>query len=289
MVRANERLVSGMVRVAKTTMKGILIYAFNNDRIDYFRQAVWCADRVNQHLNLPVTIVTDAASHKNRIISHSVVLTDAIAGGKRVFNPSVSNQADTWYNANRFQSFDLSPYEQTIVIDSDYVVCSDRLLTLFDCGLNVTAMKHVYDVTGRDGFRPYQSISDGRGLHHYWATVLYFDRSKIAEDFFVMMDMIKKHYLHYSNIYRFPSSPFRNDFAASIALNTVYGHIPDAVPVIPWRMANVFNDVGIRTNDHETFELTYTVSNDKTAKKILMKGQDFHFMNKFDLAKLYEN
>jgi hypothetical protein len=289
MERTNECLVDRMDRGAKTTMKGILIYAFNNDRIDYFRQAVWCADRVNRYLNLPVTIVTDKTSYRRRTVTHSIVLTDAQSGGKRVFNPSISNQADIWYNGNRFQSFDISPYEQTIVIDSDYVVCSDQLLTLFDCNLKVTAMKHVYDVTDRDGFKPYRSISDSRGLHHYWATVLYFDRSKLAQDFFIMMDMIKKHYAHYSNIYRFPTTPFRNDFAASIALNTIYGHVPDAVPVIPWRMANVFNDVGIRTTDQETFELTYNVDANKTAKKILMKGQDFHFMNKFDLAKLYEN
>jgi hypothetical protein len=53
-------------------------------------------------------------------------------------------------------------------------------------------------------------------------------------------------------------------------------------------MANVFNDVGIRTFDQETFELTYGVGADKTPKKILMKGQDFHFMNKNSLEKLYE-
>lgn len=278
-----------MVGVAETKMKGVLIYAFNNDSIDYFRQAIWCADRVNRYLNLPVTIATDQQSIRNRNTTHSVVLTDAQSGGNRVFSPSVSSQADTWYNGNRFQSFALSPYEQTVVIDSDYIVCSDQLLTLFDCGLEVTAIKNVYDVTGRDSFTPYRMISDSRILHHYWATVLYFDRSNYAREFFNLIDMIKQNYSHYASLYRFPTRPFRNDFAASIALTTLYGHVPDAVPTIPWSMANVFNDVGIRTQDQETFELTYTVGSDKAAKRILMKGQDFHFMNKFDLAKIYEN
>ena len=43
-------------------MKGVLIYAFNNDKVDYFQQAVWCADRVNRFLDLPVSIITDTAS-----------------------------------------------------------------------------------------------------------------------------------------------------------------------------------------------------------------------------------
>jgi hypothetical protein len=289
MVRANECLACRMVGVAATTMKGVLIYAFNNDSIDYFRQAVWCADRVNRYLDLPVTIVTDSTSVAGRTTTHSVIFSIAESGGYRVYNPSVTNQADTWYNGNRFQSFELSPYDQTIVIDSDYVVCSNQLQTLFDIDLGVTAMKNVYDITGRDGFRPYQSISNANGLHHYWATVLYFDRSQLAKDFFILMDMIKKNYVHYSNIYKFRTSPFRNDFAVSIALNTIYGHIPDAVPVIPWKMANVFSDVGIRTQDQETFELTYAVGAEKIMRKITVKDQDFHFMNKVDLAKIYES
>ena len=275
--------------VAATTMKGVLIYAFNNASIDYFRQAVWCADRVNHYLNLPVTIVTDEVSINNRETTHSIVLSVAESGGRRVYNPSVSDRGDTWFNGNRFQSYDLSPYEQTIVIDTDYVVCSDQLLILFDLNLQVTAMKHVYDITGRDGFKPYQSISDSKGLHHYWATVLYFDRSSMAQDFFVMMDMIKHNYPHYADIYRFRTQPFRNDFAASIALNTIYGHIPDAIPVIPWRMANVFSDVGITTEDQQTFELTYSVGKDNAFKRITTTGQDFHFMNKVELAKVYEH
>jgi len=290
MAGANERLAGRMVTNATTTMtKGIIIYAFNNESIDYFGQAVWCADRVNRYLDLPVTIVTDLSSIRDRKTTHSVIFSMAESGGYRVYNPSVTHQADTWYNGNRFQSFELSPYEQTIVLDSDYVVCSNQLQTLFDLNLQVTAMKHVYDITGRDGFRPYQSISNATGLHHYWATVLYFDRSQTAKDFFVLMDMIKKNYTHYSNIYKFRTSPFRNDFAVSIALNTIYGHIPDTVPVIPWKMANVFNDVGIRTHDQETFELTYQVGPEKTWRKITVKDQDFHFMNKFDLAKIYES
>ena len=109
-------------------MKGILIYAFNNTNINYFRQAVWCADRVSKYLALPVTIVTDEASIGDTKHTHNIIISRAESGGYRVFNPSIRSQADIWYNGNRFQSYDLSPYDQTIVIDSDYIVCSDQLL-----------------------------------------------------------------------------------------------------------------------------------------------------------------
>ena len=276
-----------MERNAEKKMKGILIYAFNNTNIDYFQQAVWCADRVSKYLGLPVTIVTNQASVGNTTHNHNIIISRAESGGYRVFNPNINSEADVWYNGNRFQSYNLSPYEQTIVLDSDYIVCSDQLLKLFDSSIEVTAMKNVYDVTNRDQFDPYVSISDSRGLHHYWATVLYFRKGQLAQEFFDMLTMIRKNYQHYANLYRFRNTPFRNDFAVSIALTTIYGHVPEAVPVIPWSMANVFNDVDLSTDDEEIFNLTYSV--DKAPRRVTITGQDFHFMNKHSLAKIYEN
>ena len=270
-------------------MKGVLIYAFNNDRIDYFQQAVWCADRVNRFLDLPVSIITDTASQQGRSCGHSVIPCDPLSGGSRVYNPSLDSRADTWYNGNRFQSFDLSPYDQTLVLDSDYVVCSDRLNTLFESHVQVTAMKNVYDVTNRNGFAPYQTISGDRGLHHYWATVLYFVKGELAKDFFDIMTMIRDHYRHYADLYKFNTQPFRNDFAVSIALTAVYGHLPENIPTIPWSMANVFSDVSISTIDQETFVLSYDDQHRRSRRHLKITGEDFHFMNKVELAKLYAN
>jgi hypothetical protein len=278
-----------MDRTATPEMKGILIYAFNNDRIDYFLQAVWCADRATRHLGLPVTIVTDQKSQRNRSCPYDIVVADAVSGGQRRYLQDITAPVDSWYNGNRFQSYDISPYQQTLVLDSDYVVCSDQLLRLFESDLDITTVRNVYDITGRDGFRAYQRISPHRGLHHYWATILYFRRSQLAEDFFIMMSMIRKNYSHYSDIYQFPRSPFRNDFAVSIALNTIYGHVESSVPAVPWSMANVFSDVEVVQLDQDRFELRYTVGNEKAPKRLIVSDTDFHFMNKLSLAKLYEN
>ena len=172
-------------------MKGVLIYAFNNETIDYFQQAHWCADRVIRHLGLPVTIVTNEQSLQGRASQHSVRLIDAESGGSRLLHPGQEKTPSRWYNAARYRSYELSPYEQTLVLDSDYVVCSDVLLRLFESDIDITVMKHVYDVTGREGFRDFRHIPDRKTLHHYWATVLYFRRSQTAEDVFDMMDMVR--------------------------------------------------------------------------------------------------
>ena len=40
--------------------KGVLVFAFNNEQIDYIKQAKDLAARVEKHLGLPTSIVTDA-------------------------------------------------------------------------------------------------------------------------------------------------------------------------------------------------------------------------------------
>jgi len=42
--------------------KGVLLFAFNIEKVNYYEMAVCCAKRINHFLNLPVTIVTDNES-----------------------------------------------------------------------------------------------------------------------------------------------------------------------------------------------------------------------------------
>ena len=43
--------------------KGVILFANNNDQIDYVRQAIFCAKQVQKYLKLPVSLVTDSAKH----------------------------------------------------------------------------------------------------------------------------------------------------------------------------------------------------------------------------------
>ena len=39
--------------------KGVLLFAFNNESINYIKQAIFCANRIKKYLDLPVSLVTD--------------------------------------------------------------------------------------------------------------------------------------------------------------------------------------------------------------------------------------
>jgi len=267
--------------------RGILIFAFSNEKIDYLQQADWVATRANIYLDLPVTIVTDNKSINGRKFSHNIILSDALSGGQRNFRHRDQGKTGTWYNANRFQSYNLSPYDETIVIDSDFVINSDQLLLLFEFGHDVMCHRDVYDITGRDGFSPHDTFGKFK-FPHYWATVLYFKKSNTAEQMFDLMTMIKDNYRHYSNLFKFISSPFRNDFVVSMALSILYGHNLSSIPTIPWPMPSAYDDVELEQLEETKFRISYLkyVNGNKKPYNSIISGSDFHFINKFALDKV---
>ena len=90
---------------------GALIYATNGD-IEYTRIAEECSRRVEQYLNIPVTVVEG---------SNTVT-------GKRAW--ADCNAPVAWRNSGRCNALEDSPYERTLLIDADYWIASDCLNSL---------------------------------------------------------------------------------------------------------------------------------------------------------------
>lgn len=265
--------------------KGVLIFAFNNEKLDYFKQANWVGNRVNKFLDLPVTIVTDEKSAAPTM--HNVVYKEAILASKRNFDISKQDFVGNWFNANRFQAYDVSPYDETIVIDSDYIVNSDQLNLLFKSPHDFLCHRNVYDVANKNSLEPYQTFGQVK-FPHFWATVLFFRKTKVAESIFNLIQMIKENYSFYSKLYKFSPSPFRNDYAVSIAMSIIYGHRLDAVPYIPWNLPTAVTDIMVDMVDEETFEIKYDkyYRNKVRPMRALISGHDFHCLNKIAMEKM---
>ena len=53
--------------------KGVLLFANNNEQVDYVKQAIFCAKRVKKYTNLDVTLVTDSSEQLEPIqILHKI-------------------------------------------------------------------------------------------------------------------------------------------------------------------------------------------------------------------------
>lgn len=286
MARTNERMVGGMGKSKqKTLTTGALIFAFNNEKTDYVKMATWCAARVRRFLNIPVAIVTDATDPGLHKQFEHVICTAPQTGGSRYFE----DYGDTvsWHNAGRTDAYSLSPFEQTLVLDSDYVVSSDQLQQVLTAPQDFLAHRSAFNVA-----RPEEPFLDTFGNHKFpmwWATVMMFRKGSTAQYIFDSMHMIKNNWQHYRDLYGITEKNYRNDYALSIALGIVSGHTLK-VDSIPWPLFSVTPDTALTrdcVNSLEFWNMTYSDQNNKL-KTLSLTGQDFHAMGKKYLEAVIE-
>jgi hypothetical protein len=117
--------------------KGVLVFAFNTN-VDY----VGIADRTSQliahNLKLPVTLVTDLTGNP-RFNYDQVIRIDNTGDN---FRTNLNDQTVAWRNFGRYMAYELSPYEETILLDTDYLVLDNSLLNLFNTDFDYKLMHH---------------------------------------------------------------------------------------------------------------------------------------------------
>ena len=255
---------------------GALIFAFNNEHIDYLAMARWAAKNIQQHLDIPTAIVTDQL-FSSTDYEQCVYATPE---GKHSRKFEDIAKSVTWFNGNRVDAYNLSPWDRTLVLDADYVVVSDQLKTILDIDQDFIAHKTAYDVTGKANFDELNNF----GTHQmpmWWATVMMFRRSNHARLIFECMHMIKTNWDHYRNLYGVMQTTYRNDFALSIALGIVNGHTLDH-PGIPWNLATVTHDHKLTKVSTGAFRVDYVTTDQKP--RWIELNQDFHAMGKGQLG-----
>jgi hypothetical protein len=185
----------------------------------------------------------------------------------------------SWHNAGRTDAYSLSPYDQTLVLDSDYVVCSDQLRLILDAPQDFLAHRSAFNVVHPD--EPFLDTFGRNKFPMWWATVMMFRKSPTAQYIFDCMEMIKNNYQHYRDLYGITERNYRNDYALSIALGIVSGHTLK-VDSIPWPLFSVMPDVELTKPDYPEVELWCMKYNGKDGKPktTSIVGQDFHAMGK---------
>lgn len=261
---------------------GALIFAYNNEHIDYVSMARWSARNIDRHLGIPTAIVTNesfAERSYERCIS-----VDSTETNTRYFSDYNTNV--TWHNTNRMDAYTLSPWDQTLLLDADYVVASNQLNTILDCNQDFMCHRLAYDVTGLQTFEELNVFGE-HNFPMWWATVVMFRRSKKAQVIFELMAMIKNNWTHYRNLYSNPRPTYRNDHSLSIALNIENGHTLSATD-IPWGLASLTPDHKLTKLGIDHYRIDF-VTAEKKPRWIELRNQDFHAMGKQQLGEVIGN
>ena len=242
--------------------QGVLIFAFNNEETDYLAMAEWSAGNIRRHLNLPTSVVTNT--------EYTGTAFDRVI------------RAD----AGRVDAYALTPYDQTIVLDADYVVASNNLKRLLNANQDFLCHRLAFDLAGQTDMRGLNTFGN-YDMPMWWATVMMFRKSNTAQYIFDSMQMVRDNWQHYRDLYNIDRATYRNDFALSIALGIVSGHTMK-VDEIPWALASVMpNTQLMRWIDTDSYIITYTDS-DQKLKHMSFEGLDFHAMGKKHLGDIVE-
>lgn len=277
-----------------TNSKGIVLFAYNST-FDYVKIANVCAalagrivnssvhvrTNPNQSRVLPVTLITDTfgALQADRNVIDNVIVHTSDDVNNRIVRGTHDKTTQTinWKNLTRADAYELSPYDQTLLLDCDYLMFNDNLTELFWTDIEFTCHKDAYDITGKDIFRGDKRLGT-YSIPMLWATAVYFRKSTFSKSIFDMWKLVQDNYPYYAKVYGFKPTPFRNDFALSIAYHAMSGYgLDKLIPYSLMSLSPMTDVVDFRPNG----ELLYQYKNNKqqlcTGK---MWNTDVHVMNK---------
>ena len=207
---------------------GAFLIAQNNGHIDYVKQAVFLAKRIKKHLGIPVSIATDSVDYLEKAFGTNdfdkvikLKYTD-VTNLRYFFDGTLSKKTASFKNNNRASVYDLTPYDETLLMDTDYIISNDLLKSCFDSNSDFMIYKKSDDIAKVRNEREFNTISD-TSVDFYWATVVYFKKTETNSIFFNLVRHIEEEWNHYRRVYQITSRLFRNDFAFSIAIHIMNG------------------------------------------------------------------
>lgn len=243
---------------------GILIFAFNTQSVDYVALADRTSRLATKFLKLPITLVTDTESIP-QFDYDQIIRIDIETGNFRLID---STKIVEWRNFGRYLAYELSPYDTTILLDSDYVVLDDSLLKLLTTPFDYKLMHNSHSPV-----QPLYQMMSQYGLPFVWATVVLFRKSALAHQYFNLIGRIQKNYSYYKTLYNGNGS-YRNDYAFAIANLILNGYNLNEHQSIPWSMLTVEQTI----NSLELNGNFVTVRHNDLAYAIAQ--QNMHIMDK---------
>lgn len=278
---------------------GALIFAQNNSSIDYTKLAIFSAKQIIKHLDIPVTLVTDNADWLSSNYAEDAEIFDKVlvidgtnsAQTKKFHDGTLSSHKYEWKNYTRSQVFDLTPYDKTLVVDSDFIVNSSLLKNAFNSKSDFQIYRSSTDLANWRNTSSFDRINQ-YSIPFYWATVFIFEKNSVTESFFKLVAHIKENWNYYRLLYSIDASTFRNDFAFSIALhimNGSSGNLAEFGTELPGTMTYITDrDFIVSTNDNKMQFLVEKENYRGEYTLVKTTGLDVHVMNKHSLIRLID-
>lgn len=279
--------------------QGLLIYAHNSRDLDYAKLANIAGGLAKKNLSKPVSLVTDSSTIDwmkksndyniaEQIFENIIISEKPQNTNRRNLHDGTEKSSIAFLNTNRSSAYDITPYDQTLLIDSDFLIFSDTLNNYWNDNsmpLISSAFKDACDIDRRGYHDKYTSDT---GVKLYWATTIMFNKTEESKLMFDLVSTVKQNYQYYSDLFRFHPGIFRNDIAFSIARHIMCGFQLDETDELPPVLSCLDKDILNSVDGNGNLKMLFSTDNNSNYVIGSLKGLDIHVMNKQSVIRNYE-
>jgi hypothetical protein len=260
--------------------KGALIFAHNTGDIDYVRLATISAKLIIKNMSVPVSLVTDQLSLDSSTADCSdfeqVIVIDA---PPKNHYRHLENKTQLFLNSTRQNAWKLTPYDRTLLIDSDVLIMNNQYGNYWDVDEDFLICESMINLSSLELGTDEQRVSD-KSLKLSWATAVMFTKNNYTKLIFDTVTYVRNEYRYISEIYEFPMRHFRNDIAFSVSNHIVNGfqQSENFLPPMLWASSK---DQLLEVDG----SMFFSVDADGVKGVVKVSGINLHIMNKTDILK----
>lgn len=272
---------------------GGLIFAFNSRDVDYAITAVIAGGLAKKHLEIPMSLVlddstldwmkqSDLITIAEKVFEKFIIVERPKNYKHRILNDGDQTSTVPFINSGRSSAWDLTPYDRTLLIDSDFLILSNNLKKYLDSNESLMISSSINDIKGdRIGYLDL-NVSDV-GVHLYWATTVIFTKNEESKIFFNLVKTIEQKYEVFADVYRYDPKLYRNDISFSVAKHIFDGFEEESSSCLPPVLTVYDKDSLVDVIDQK---LVFLISKESGGfYPCSIKTLDIHCMNKQSLIR----
>lgn len=211
-----------------------------------------------------------------------IICNDERRHNNRLYN----NKSVEFRNYTRLSAYELSPYDETLVVDVDYLVYTDLLNGVWGSTDSLRINRDSRTVNNLEDTTDRQRLTD-TGIDFYWGTVFYFRKCQEMEDFFKYVKYIEANWNYFQDLYMTSERNVRVDHILSMAIHMFSGYQNDyfAKPLPYDRLLDI-PPTDKLLKIHEDGSLVFGHSQGQPLTRV--KGMDIHIMNKESISEFFD-
>ena len=192
--------------------RGIVVLAQNSNNEDYIEQATVLAQSLKlTNPTIPISIITDDNVNDKELFDNII----PIPWGDLAHNKS-------WKVENRWKVFHMSPYKETLVLDTDMLFLKNidhwwKFFENYDLYFTTNVKTYRDEVITSDFYRKTFTLND---MPNIYTGLYYFKRCEFTHNFFAYLELVMRNWIEFYDIFLKEEKPLHLsvDVCASITV-----------------------------------------------------------------------